>query len=84
MMSNVFQKVHENNTAVFAIKVKSLTHNPFGNPKWFPFLSRLIFVDNSPMAIRTNISLAFVSTTRLSKVSIRYIPKNSVHWPTAK
>jgi len=55
----LFQKVQENNTAVFAIKVKSLTRNPFGNPKWFPFLTRMIFVDNSPMAIRTNISLIF-------------------------
>jgi len=55
----LFQKIQENNTAVFAIKVKSLTHNPFGDAKWFPFLSRMIFVDNSPMAIRTNISLVF-------------------------
>ncbi len=55
----LFQKINENNTTVFAIKVKTLTHNPFGDHKWFPFLSRMIFVDNSPMAIRTNISLVF-------------------------
>jgi len=55
----LFNKISENNTAVFAIKVDSLTHNPFGESKWFPFLSRMIFVDNSPMAIRTNISLVF-------------------------
>ena len=55
----LFQKIQENNTAVFAIKVKSLTHNPFGDSRWFPFLTRMIFVDNSPMALRTNISLVY-------------------------
>ncbi len=55
----LFEKLQENNTAVFAVKVKSLTHNPFHDTKWFPFLSRMIFVDNSPMAIRTNISLVY-------------------------
>ena len=55
----LYQKICENNTAIFAIKVKSLTHNPFGDRKWFPFLSRMIFVDDSPVAVRTNISLVF-------------------------
>ena len=55
----LFQELQENNTAVFVIKVKSLTRNSFGNPKWFPSLSRMIFVDNSSMAIRTNTSLVF-------------------------
>ncbi len=55
----LYDQLQENNTAVFVIKVKSLAHNPFGNPKWFPFLSRMIFVDNSPMAMRTNISLVY-------------------------
>jgi aspartate/methionine/tyrosine aminotransferase len=55
----LFREIQKNNTAVFAIKVKSLTRNPFGNTQWFPLLSRMIFVDNSPMALRTNISLVY-------------------------
>ncbi len=55
----LFEQVQKNNTAVFAVKIKAITHNPFGAAKWFPYLSRMIFVDNSPMAIRTNTSLVF-------------------------
>jgi aspartate/methionine/tyrosine aminotransferase len=55
----LFADLQENNTAVFVIKTTSLTRNSFDNSRWFPFLSRMIFVDNSPMAIRTNTSLVF-------------------------
>jgi len=55
----LFQNIQANKTAVFVIKVSSLTHNPFNDNKWFPFLSRMIFVDNSPMALRTNTSMVF-------------------------
>ncbi len=57
--NQLFDKLKENNTAVFVIKVKSLIQNPFGSLKWFPFLSRMVFVDNSPMAIRTNICMVY-------------------------
>ncbi|MBN2637482.1 MAG: aminotransferase class I/II-fold pyridoxal phosphate-dependent enzyme [Bacteroidales bacterium] len=56
---SLFAKVQENKTAVFVIKVQSLMHNPFTDHKWFPFLSRMIFVDDTPLALRTNTSLVF-------------------------
>ncbi|MBN2614553.1 MAG: aminotransferase class I/II-fold pyridoxal phosphate-dependent enzyme [Bacteroidales bacterium] len=55
----LFQKIQENKTAVFVIKVQSLIHNPFTDHRWFPFLSRMIFVDDTPMALRTNTCLVF-------------------------
>lgn len=55
----LFQKVSNNQTAIFVIKIKSLTSNPFNNHKWFPFLSRMIFVDDSPTALLTNTTLVY-------------------------
>jgi aspartate/methionine/tyrosine aminotransferase len=56
---SLMEQLSQNKTAVFVIRVKSLSHNPFSKPEWFPFLSRMIFVDDSPMAQRTNISMVF-------------------------
>ncbi len=56
---NLLHQLKQNKTAVFVVKVKSMSHNPFNKSEWFPFLSRMIFVDDSPMAHRTNISLVF-------------------------
>lgn len=55
----LFEQVSSNQTAIFIIKIHSLTKNPFNDHKWFPFLSRMVFVDNSDMAQRTNTTLVY-------------------------
>ncbi len=55
----LFLQVSGNQTAIFIIKIKSLAQNPFNDHKWFPFLSRMVFVDDSTMAQRTNITMVY-------------------------
>ncbi len=56
---DLYRMVLENRTAIFGVKVHHLRKNIFNDTKWFPFLSRLIFIDSSELARSTNVSLVF-------------------------
>ncbi len=55
----LFALMQEDSSSVFVVKVKHMRKNMFAGPKWFPFLSRLVIVDNSPESQASNTSLVF-------------------------
>jgi hypothetical protein len=55
----LFELTKENRTSIFAIKVEQMRRNIFNDPKWFPLLTRMIFIDASPLARSTNTCLVF-------------------------
>ncbi len=55
----VYEEVNQDTTSIFLIKAHHLRSNPLKDMKWFPHLSRMIFVDNSMEARATNTTLVF-------------------------
>jgi aspartate/methionine/tyrosine aminotransferase len=55
----VYEKICEDTTSIFIVKVKNLRRNPLNDFKWFPLLTRIIFVDCSPESIASNTCLVF-------------------------
>ena len=55
----VYDQVNEDSTTIFLVKIKSMRSNPFNKYRWFPLLSRIIFVDDSDASSSTNTSLVF-------------------------
>ena len=55
----LFNEIKSDRTSIFVVKVKSMRKNVFNNIKWFPYLTRLIIVDDSPESRSTNTSLVF-------------------------
>ena len=56
---SLFNEIKADRTSIFVVKVKSMRKNVFNNIKWFPYLTRLIIVDDSPESRSTNTSLVF-------------------------
>ncbi|MCU4176172.1 aminotransferase class I/II-fold pyridoxal phosphate-dependent enzyme [Carboxylicivirga sp. N1Y90] len=56
---DLFQLMLEDSSSVFAVKVKHMRKNMFAGSKWFPMLSRLVIVDDSPESIASNTCLVF-------------------------
>ncbi len=55
----LYEQIENDNTSIFAVKIPNMRKNPFNTFKWFPFLSRIVFIDNSPESQATNTSLIF-------------------------
>ncbi len=55
----LYAMMQDDTSSVFVIKVKHMRKNMFAGPKWFPMLSRLVIVDNSPESLASNTSLVF-------------------------
>jgi len=55
----IFNMMLEDSSSVFIVKVRHMRKNIFAGPKWFPFLSRLVIVDDSPESQASNTSLVF-------------------------
>lgn len=55
----VYDQVNEDSTSIFLVKVKNMRSNPFNKYRWFPLLSRMVFVDDSDESLSTNTSLVF-------------------------
>jgi hypothetical protein len=56
---DLFDKVSNNYSSVFLVKVKSMRKNIFNKRHWFPFLTRIVIIDDSPESVSTNTSLVF-------------------------
>jgi len=56
---DLYDKISDNYSSVFIVKVKSKRKNIFNKRHWFPFLSRIVIVDDSPESVSTNTSLVF-------------------------
>ncbi|MDF1547128.1 MAG: aminotransferase class I/II-fold pyridoxal phosphate-dependent enzyme, partial [Bacteroidales bacterium] len=55
----LYDQVAENYSTVFLVKVKSMRKNIFNKRHWFPYLTRMVIIDNSPESVSTNTSLVF-------------------------
>ncbi len=56
---DLFERIKNNYTKVFLIKAQSMRRNIFNQDRWFPYLTRIVIVDNSPESQSTNTSLVF-------------------------
>ena len=56
---DLYNKVAENYSTVFLVKVKSMRKNIFNKTHWFPYLTRIVIIDDSPESLSTNTSLIF-------------------------
>jgi len=55
----LYETIHDDRTSIFVVKAKNMRKNVFNNIKWFPYLTRIVFVDDSPESRSTNTSLVF-------------------------
>jgi aspartate/methionine/tyrosine aminotransferase len=55
----VYDQISDDTTSIFIVKVKNMRRNPLNDFKWFPLLTRIIFVDCSPESVASNTSLVF-------------------------
>ncbi len=55
----VYDQICEDTTSIFIVKVQHMRRNPLNDFKWFPLLTRMIFVDCSPESLASNTSLVF-------------------------
>ena len=55
----VYDQICEDTTSIFIVKVKNMRRNPLNDFKWFPLLTRIIFVDCSPESLASNTCLVF-------------------------
>ncbi|MFN8255578.1 MAG: aminotransferase class I/II-fold pyridoxal phosphate-dependent enzyme [Bacteroidales bacterium] len=56
---DLYDKLSDDYTSVFVVKVKSMRRNIFNKRHWFPFLTRIVIVDDSVESVSTNTSLVF-------------------------
>ncbi len=55
----VYNEICDDATSIFVLKVKNMRRNPLNDFKWFPLLTRIVFVDDSPESKASNTSLVF-------------------------
>ena len=55
----LYELMEEDASSIFVVKVKHMRKNMFAGSKWFPLLSRIVVVDNSPESVASNTSLVF-------------------------
>jgi Aminotransferase class I and II len=56
---NLFKNIEEDRTSIFLVKIENMRKNIFNNKKWFPYLTRLVLIDDSAESKSTNTSLVF-------------------------
>lgn len=56
---SLYNAVNEDKTSIFVVRVTHMRKNLFNDIKWFPLLTRIIFIDDSPLSKSTNTSLIF-------------------------
>ena len=55
----LYEEIYEDGTSIFAIRMRNMRKNPFNTFRWFPLLTRMVFIDDSPESRSTNTSLIF-------------------------
>jgi len=56
---DLYRNIEEDRTSIFLVKIENMRKNIFNDKKWFPYLTRIILVDDSPESKSTNTSLVF-------------------------
>jgi hypothetical protein len=54
-----YEQIKNDMTSIFVVKVQFMRKNIFNDIQWFPYLMRIILVDDSPESRATNTSLVF-------------------------
>jgi len=55
----LYNQIKHDYSKVFLVRVKSMRRNIFNNERWFPYLSRIVIIDDSLESQSTNTSLVF-------------------------
>jgi len=55
----LFTEIKDDFTSIFVVKLQNMRRNFLNEKRWFPYLTRLVFVDNSVESQCTNTSLIF-------------------------
>ena len=55
----LYEEIKSEEECIFAVRIKSMRINPFNDNRWFPYLSRMVFIDDSPESHATNTSMIF-------------------------
>jgi hypothetical protein len=56
---SLYEQIKNDMTHIFVVKAKYMRKNVFNNIRWFPYLTRIVIVDDSPESRSTNTSLVF-------------------------
>jgi hypothetical protein len=56
---SLYEQIKNDMTSIFAVKVQSMRKNVFNDLKWFPYIMRIVVVDDSPESRSTNTSMVF-------------------------
>jgi hypothetical protein len=56
---NLYKQIYDDSTSIFAVRIRNMRKNPFNAFRWFPLLTRMVFIDDSPESRSTNTSLIF-------------------------
>lgn len=56
---SLFNELQNDRTSIFLVKVENMRKNIFNHKKWFPYLTRILIIDDSPESKSTNTSLVF-------------------------
>ncbi len=56
---SLYRTIDEDKTSIFAIRIPYLRKNIFNHRRWFPLLTRMIFIDTSDVSKSTNTTLVF-------------------------
>ena len=55
----LYEQMQDYTSSVFVVKVKHMRKNMFAGSRWFPLISRIVVVDDSPESHASNTSLVF-------------------------
>jgi len=55
----LYNQIQHDYSKVFLVKVKSMRRNIFNRQRWFPYLTRIVIIDDSAESHSTNTSLVF-------------------------
>ncbi len=55
----LFEKMTDDSTSIFVVKVPHMRKNIYSGPRWFQYMTRLVFVDDSSESKSSNTSLVF-------------------------
>jgi len=56
---SVYEQIKNDKTSILVLKATYMRKNIFNDIKWFPYLTRIVIVDDSPESRSTNTSLVF-------------------------
>lgn len=56
---SLFENIKDDRTGIFLVKIDNMRKNIFNSKKWFPYLTRIVLIDDSQESKSTNTSLVF-------------------------